>query len=108
MPLARLDADAITDWDSFHDACAAAFGFPEVYGRNMDAFIDCLAGLGEGDGMSRFHLKAGKTLTIELRGADAFCERCPQIALALLSCVAFVTARHAGDGKNPMPGLVPV
>lgn len=30
-----------------HDALAQAFGFPEYYGRNLDALHDCLCEIGE-------------------------------------------------------------
>lgn len=30
-----------------HDALAEAFGFPEYYGRNLDALHDCLCEIGE-------------------------------------------------------------
>ncbi len=33
----RIDANEITDKNSFHAVFASAFGFPEFYGRNMDA-----------------------------------------------------------------------
>ena len=30
-----------------HDSLAEAFGFPEYYGRNLDALHDCLCEIGE-------------------------------------------------------------
>ena len=38
----QIDGSAISDWNSFHDIFAAAFGFPAFYGRNMNAWIDCM------------------------------------------------------------------
>jgi len=35
-----IPADQIKDWDSFH--FQATVGFPDYYGRNMDAWIDCM------------------------------------------------------------------
>ena len=98
MATATLDTSAITDWDSFHAVSQAAFGFPEFYGRNMDAWIDCLTYLD--DGMSRFDLPKHETLTIEVRGAHAFAERCPELALALMSAVAFVNHRNLEAGET--------
>ena len=37
----------ITDWETFHDTFAQALGFPGFYGRNMDAWIDCLTSADE-------------------------------------------------------------
>ena len=42
MPIVRIDASRITSWDTFHDVFAKDFGFPDFYGRNMDAWIDCM------------------------------------------------------------------
>ena len=43
MPTARLNGELFTDWESFHTVSAEVFGFPEFYGRNMNAWIDCLS-----------------------------------------------------------------
>jgi RNAse (barnase) inhibitor barstar len=43
MTVVRLDCDRITDWESFHAVFAEVFGFPSFYGRNMDAWIDCMS-----------------------------------------------------------------
>jgi hypothetical protein len=96
MPNAVLDARAITGWDSFHSVSREAFGFPDFYGRNMNAWHDCLTHLD--DGMSRFDLAADETLTIVVRGAHDFAQRCPQIALALMEAVAFVNYRNMESG----------
>jgi hypothetical protein len=96
MAHAILNAAVITDWDSFHDESQRAFGFPEFYGRNMDAWHDCLTYLD--DGMSRFQLAPHETLTIEVVGADDFMQRCPEIANALIGAVAFVNHRNLETG----------
>jgi hypothetical protein len=96
MPLAVFDATAVTDWDSFHTESQRAFGFPDFYGRNLDAWHDCLTHLD--DGMSRFDLAADETLTIEVRGAHDFMQRCPQIAAGLIEAVAFVNFRSLEVG----------
>jgi hypothetical protein len=94
--IAILNAARITDWDSFHTESARAFGFPDFYGRNMDAWIDCLTGLD--DGMSRFNLAEDETLTIAVSGAQDFARRCPEIAFALAEAVAFVNRRNVEVG----------
>jgi RNAse (barnase) inhibitor barstar len=48
---AYLDGHQVETPAEFHAAVAAALGFPDRYGRNMDAFNDCLsdiAGAGAG------------------------------------------------------------
>ncbi len=102
MASATLDTTTIVDWETFHAACREAFGFPDFYGRNMDAWIDCLTYLDEGDGMSRFTLAAGETLCIEVRDAESFGDRMPEQALALMTATAAVNQRYIEGGKPPM------
>ncbi len=40
-----LDCRQITDRESAHDYLKARFGFPDHYGRNLDALYDCLTEL---------------------------------------------------------------
>jgi hypothetical protein len=108
MPKVTIDTKAIHDWDTLHAVCKEVFGFPDFYGRNGNAFIDCLIYLDEGDGMSRFVLKPGETLTVELSGAYEFADRAPEQAVALLAWIGAVNAQHVEDGKPPMLVLVPL
>jgi barstar (barnase inhibitor) len=57
MAKVRIKTEAITDWQSFHESFKREMGFPDFYGMNMNAWIDCLTYLDEEDGMSRFHLR---------------------------------------------------
>ena len=54
MAKAKLNTNQISDWESFHHLCKKEFGFPDFYGMNMNAWIDCLSYLDENDGVSRF------------------------------------------------------
>lgn len=106
MPTARLDGSRIANWADFHDVCHAAFGFPDFYGRNMDAWIDCLSSLRDGDGMSAFALGPDDVLQIELTHADALRCAAPAILDALEDCTAEVNERCAGNGEKPVLALV--
>ena len=76
--LVRIDTARIRDWDSFHGVFAEAFGFPDFYGRNMDAWIDCLTYLDDpAAGMSAVHAPKGGVVTLQLDGVDDFAVRCP-------------------------------
>ena len=101
MAHVHLDGATIGDWNAFHDRCAAAFGFPAFYGRNMDAWIDCLTYVREGDGMSRFELGPEEPLVIEVTGAEAFNRRLPEVFDALVECAAFVNQRQVDAGERP-------
>lgn len=106
MATARLNTESITDWQSFHELCREVFGFPDFYGMNMDAWIDCLTYLDEGDGMSRFHLATGEMLHIEVTDTESFNSRLPEIFAALVECSASVNKRYIDAGKPPVLSLI--
>lgn len=89
-----LQTDRIVDWDSFHSACKDAFGFPEFYGRNLDAWIDCMSYLDDSDEMTTFHLKANEVLNIRLTDSDNFRLRAPGLFEAIIDCTAAVNKRY--------------
>ena len=61
------DCNNIRDWDSFHEEFARVYGFPDFYGRNMNAWIDCLTSLdAPEDGISSVHCEPGSVVTLEL------------------------------------------
>jgi hypothetical protein len=100
MAKVRIDTDAISDWQSFHKESSRVFGFPDSYGMNMNAWIDCLTYLDVGDGMSRFHLANGETLEIEVLNADNFRSRLPEIFEALIESSSVVNDRYTEEGKS--------
>lgn len=83
-----------------------AFGFPDFYGGNMDAWIDCLSGLRDDDGMSSFVLGRDDVLQIEVSHSDFLREKTPGILAALEDCVAEVNERYAEHGEKPVLALV--
>lgn len=101
MATVRLETESIVDWDSFHSVCKAAFGFPEFYGMNMNAWIDCLTYIDEGDGMSNIVLNNDEDLEIVVTDSVTFGRRLPEISSALVECVDFVNQRFLEDGKRP-------
>lgn len=96
-----LDAQLITDWESFHAECKRAFGFPPFYGGNMNAWIDCLTYLYEDDGMSRFVLQRGEQLHIRVWNTEALRRHEPEILQALVECTAFTNRRYRDVGEPP-------
>ena len=106
MANVRLDTKQIYDWESFHKLCKKQFGFPDFYGMNMNAWIDCLAYLDEGDGMTYFHLAKGETLNIEVSDTEDFNSRLPEVFDALVECSAFVNRRYVEDAKSPVISLL--
>lgn len=99
----RIDTRQIQDWDSFHDVFARELGFPGFYGRNMDAWVDCLTSLDEpDDAMTSVHVLKGDVLTLHLDHIDDLASRCPDIYEAMLDCTAFVNYRRIEAGQNPV------
>jgi len=96
----RVDLAPIADWPSFHDAFAAAFGFPDFYGRNMNAWIDCMTNLDTE--FSSVRVAPGELVTLELVGMKDFKQRCPEQYDALVECAAFVNWRRRELGHAPI------
>jgi len=98
LTLIKLDASQISDWDTFHDVFARAFGFPEFYGRNMNAWIDCMTWLDDiDDGMTSVCVAPGQLLCLQI-GAGALAKRCPEQYSAIVECSAFVNWRRIQKG----------
>jgi hypothetical protein len=105
-PILTIDVARIADWDSFHDVFADALGFPGFYGRNMDAWIDCLSSLDDPDaGMTTIHVPSGGVLTLVLEGASELAARCPAQYRALVDCAAFVNWRRIERGEASVLAL---
>ena len=91
----QIDGSKITDWDSFHDQFSTKLGFPGFYGRNMDAWNDCMTYLDDPDaGMSSIHVGSGDVVVLCISAATEFRKRCPEIYDALVECSAFVNYRR--------------
>jgi hypothetical protein len=96
-----IDCSRIHDWDSFHSVFAEVFGFPDFYGQNMNAWIDCLTSLDvPEDGMTKLHCAPGSVLTLRLDSVKDFQKRCPEQYAALVECAAFVNWRR-NDTDEP-------
>ena len=103
MPLIRIDATRIADWESFHSVFALEFGFPEFYGRNINAWIDCMTSLDDpGSGMTTVHAAADDPVVLRLDDVDAM----PQdIYEALVESSAFVNWRRLEVGETAVLAL---
>ncbi|MFC3110284.1 barstar family protein [Undibacterium arcticum] len=101
-----LDGAAIRDWAAFHNLCEQAFGFPEFYGRNMNAWVDCLSYLRDDDGMSKFHLTEHEVLQIELLHAEQLRQSAPEILEELEFCIAALNERYEDYGELPALSLL--
>ena len=106
MASVNLDTTKITDWPTFHSLCKDVFGFPDFYGSNMNAWIDCLSYLSDSDQMTRFELESDEQLFITVLAFESFTKRLPELSSSLLECVAFVNLRYISCGEPPRLVLV--
>ena len=84
----------VVDWTSFHDVFSKALAFPDFYGKNMNAWIDCLTDLSlPCSGMTNLELSDDESLLIQFTDSCAFKKRCPEIFDALIECSQFVNQR---------------
>ena len=96
MPLIRIDAGEIRDWDTFHDVFEAAFGFPEFYGCSLDAWIDCMGYLDEPAAeMTKVHGSAGDPVVLRLDNIDSMPS---EIYAQFVQCAAIVNWRCTESG----------
>lgn len=104
--LVKLDTRRIKDRASFHDVFAETFGFPAYYGRNMDAWIDCISYLNDPEGTDNsVSAGPGEIVVLQLDYVDDFAERCPELYDALIECAAFVNWRQIEAGSGPVLAL---
>jgi hypothetical protein len=100
MTVLQIDTHRITDWPTFHAVFAETLGFPEFYGNNLNAWIDCMSYLDEpSSGMSSIHVDIGEVLVLKLDDVDDFSERCPEQYKAIVECSAFVNWRRIEKGQ---------
>jgi hypothetical protein len=106
LTLIKLDASQIIDWDTFHNVFAETFGFPEFYGRNMNAWIDCMTWPDDSAyGMTSVRVAPGELLCLQIEGVDIFAQRCPEQYSALIECSAFVNWRRIEKGHPAILAL---
>jgi len=104
-PRVSIDCDKITDWQSLHQEFARVFGFPDFYGENMNAWIDCLTDLDADTGMTTIHCDPGSIVVLELMNVKSFRQRCTDQYAAVIECAAFVNWRRLEKGEPAVLAL---
>ena len=92
MVRVEIDLTNVSDWDAFHTAFARALGFPEFYGRNMNAWEDAMSDLSKPGvvGLTTVEVPQGEDLALVLKGAAEFRAAQPEIFGALVDSTAHV------------------
>jgi Barstar (barnase inhibitor) len=77
---------------------------PDYYGRNGNAFIDCLRDILDGRDASRI-LQQGESLTIDLGDLGDFRQRCPEQLAALLDWTSWANGEQIDNGNQARVSL---
>lgn len=88
----KIDAGRIVDWPSFHEVFAETLGFQGLYGRNINAWIDCLSCLNEPEaGVTNVHAPPG--------GGRDLCRSTMSLASQLAVQQALVECAELGNWR---------
>ena len=99
----RIKASKILTWKAFHSYFQREFGFPEFYGRNLDAWIDCMEDLDKPEnGMSTFTVKKGQMLVLHLTNVDELKTKAPDIYYTILECSAHINRSRMASSELPL------
>lgn len=89
-----IDFTKIINWDDFHSSFSNLMGFPDFYGKNMNAWIDCMSYIDDPDsGMSKIVVRPDEHLDIVVIGTEKAFKICPEIFKEFLECASFVNQR---------------
>ena len=102
----EIDFSGAASQAAMHELLQRAFGFPDFYGRNFHALVDCWSSLrSPEDGMSTITLPdVAGTLTIHAHGLTTL-ER--DALFVLVGAIQDVNRRELHNGHSPMIYLLP-
>ena len=91
MPKVIIEGPALVSFDGFHDAFADAFGFGDRYGRDLDAWIECMSDLA----LRELRETQDDPLSVVVVAAHASAQ---DVLDALVDCTAAANRRRAEAG----------
>jgi hypothetical protein len=101
-----LDGHALIGWEAFHTTFATALGFFDGYGRNMDAWNDCMGSIDDPPpGLSEVRILPGEVLTIRIDNATILKKDGPDQWAALVECSGFVNWCRTEEGEPAILAL---
>ena len=102
----EINCDRIRSFNDLHDEFNKKFGFPEFYGKNMNAWIDCMTSLDcPEDGMTKIHAPKNGFVIIKLLNVNIMIKILPMAYEAIVDGVAFVNFRKMEIGESPVLAL---
>jgi hypothetical protein len=103
--IVRIDGRRLVEND-VHAVFAEVMGFPPFYGRNWDAWIDCMTSLDSPeDGMTSVHAPPGGVLILQIDNYKYLKRMRPDIADCIVECSAFVNWRRLAVGERAVIAL---
>lgn len=85
----RIDGNKISNWKDFHFEFKTKFNFPNYYGENLDAWIDCMDDI------------VSQETIVQIENSQSLQRVAPNIFQSLLECAAFVNFRKLESGRKP-------
>ncbi|MBV1874269.1 MAG: barstar family protein [Gammaproteobacteria bacterium] len=92
-----INGASIQDWESFHNEFQKKLGFFEGYGRNLDAWIDCMSDLytnGEYESLTKYNLNEGDKLILNVLNVEVWREVSPDTFEAFIDCCVAANAER--------------
>lgn len=103
----EIDFGKIHNWETFHSVFSMAMGFPDFYGNNNNAWIDCMSYIDDEDaGMSKVTVKASESLEIVVLGSEKAIDSIPEVFLGFIDIVAAVNKRFIESNTSTMLKVV--
>jgi len=97
----ELDFLKMKDKESFHNEFKKVMGFPEFYGMNGDAWIDCMSCIDEkDDGMSTVTIEPSESLDLVVSHVEEIIQNNSKLFLDFIELVAFVNQRFEVDNRG--------
>ncbi len=102
----EIDGKKICDNNGFHNEFSEKLGFPDFYGRNMNAWIDCMSDITDPDsGMTGITIQKDEVLTLHILHTKHLKEKNPDLYNALIECTSFVNNNLCEEGGSPALSL---
>ena len=101
-----LDGKKLVGSGCFNQTFQKKMGFPDFYGSNMNAWIDCMSYIDDPEaGMTRVRVPKGGVLTLLVQNAGYLRSADRAQYDALIECAAFVNFRRIDGGDKSVLAL---
>jgi len=99
----RVDAAAMTDWQSLHRVFATAFGYPQSYAATKEAWVECMTHLDDPQAQTTaVHCEPGQVIVLVVENGRELRTRHSELAAGIVALVGEVNERRVQEGKLPV------